>query len=70
MTVNGNLWRKTNGSLAPHMSVTNYCFRKGVYNVQPRILAGTPTDYHYVVTRYGRVLLNKAEAILWLAGMG
>ncbi|MDR2764607.1 MAG: RagB/SusD family nutrient uptake outer membrane protein [Tannerella sp.] len=70
MTVNGNLWRKTNGAMAPHMSLTNYCLRKGVYNVQPRILAGTPTDYHYVVTRYGRVLLNKAEAILWLAGMG
>jgi hypothetical protein len=70
MTVNGNLWRKTNGGLGPHMSVTNYCFRKGVYNVQPRVYAGTPTDYHYVVTRYGRVLLNKAEAILWLAGMG
>ncbi|MDR2119446.1 MAG: RagB/SusD family nutrient uptake outer membrane protein [Tannerella sp.] len=70
MTVNGNLWRKTNGALGPHMGTTNYYFRKGVYNVQPRILAGTPTDYHYVVTRYGRVLLNKAEAILWLAGMG
>ena len=70
MTVNGNLWRKTNGALGPHMSVTNYCFRKGVYNVQPRVYAGTPTDYHFVVTRYGRVLLNKAEAILWLAGMG
>jgi hypothetical protein len=70
MTVNGNLWRKTNGQLGPHMSVTNYCLRKGVYNVQPRVLAGTPTDYHFVVTRYGRVLLNKAEAILWLAGLG
>ena len=41
-----------------------------MYNVEPRVLAGTPTNYHYVVTRYGRVLLNKAEAILWLAGMG
>ncbi|MDR3269286.1 MAG: RagB/SusD family nutrient uptake outer membrane protein [Tannerella sp.] len=69
-TVKGNLWRKTNGSMGPHMSLTNYIFRKGVYNVSPRILAGMPTDYHYVVTRYGRVLLNKAEAILWLAGMG
>ena len=69
-TVKGNLWRKVNGNLGPHMGLTNYYWRKGVYNVEPRVLAGTPTDYHYVVTRYGRVLLNKAEAILWLAGMG
>jgi hypothetical protein len=70
LTVNGNLWRKVNGGLGPHIGLTNYYFRKGVYNVQPRILAGTPSDYHYVVMRYGRALLNKAEAILWLAGMG
>jgi hypothetical protein len=70
LTVNGNLWRKTNGGLGPHMSPTNYIFRKGVYDVQPRVYAGTPTDYHYVIMRYGRVLLNRAEAILWLAGTG
>jgi len=69
-TVSGNLWRKTNGGLGPHMGLTNYYWRKGVYNVDPRVLAGTPTDYHYVIMRYGRVLLNKAEAILWLAGQG
>lgn len=68
-TVSGNLWRKTNGGLGPHMGLTNYYWRKGVYNVDPRVLAGTPTDYHFVVMRYGRVLLNKAEAILWLAGL-
>lgn len=70
MNVRGNLWRKANGGMGPHMGVTNYYWRKGVYWVEPRVYAGTPTDYHYVVTRYGRVLLNKAEAILWLAGMG
>jgi starch-binding outer membrane protein, SusD/RagB family len=70
LTVNGNLWRKVNGGLGPHIGLTNYYWRKGVYNVEPRVLAGTPTDYHYVIMRYGRVLLNKAEAILWLAGMG
>jgi hypothetical protein len=70
MTVKGNLWRLTNGALGPHMTPTNYIFRKGVYNVQPRVYAGTPTDYHFVIMRYGRTLLNKAEAILWLAGMG
>lgn len=26
-----------------------------------------PTDYHYVIFRYGRALLNKAEALLGLA---
>lgn len=70
LTVNGNLWRKCRGALGAHMGLTNYYWRKGVYNVEPRVLAGTPTDYHFVLMRYGRVLLNKAEAILWLAGMG
>lgn len=70
LTVKGNLWRKVNGGMGPHMGLTNYYFRKGIYWVEPRVLAGTPTDYHYMVMRYGRVLLNKAEAILWLAGMG
>jgi hypothetical protein len=70
LTVNGNLWRKVHGFLGPHVGTTGYYLRKGVYNVEPRVAAGLPTDYHYVVTRYGRVLLNKAEAILWLAGMG
>ncbi len=69
-TVGGNLWRKVNGGLGPHIGLTNYYWRKGVYTVDPRVLAGTPTDYHYVIMRYGRVLLNKAEAILWLAGKG
>ena len=50
LTVKGNLWRKVNGGLGPHIGLTNYFWRKGVYHVEPR--------------------LNKAEAILWLAGMG
>lgn len=69
-TLRGNLWRYVNKGLGPHVGATNYYWRKGIYNVQPRVMAGTSTDYHFVVTRYGRVLLNKAEAILWLAGMG
>lgn len=69
-TVKGNLWRRVSGDLGNHISTTNYYYRKGIYFVDPRVYAGTPTDYHFVVTRYGRVLLNKAEAILWLAGMG
>ncbi|CAK7037236.1 MAG: hypothetical protein PETM_01552 [Petrimonas sp.] len=69
-TLRGNLWRYVNKGLGPHIGCTNYYWRKGIYNIQPRIAFGTPTDYHFVVTRYGRVLLNKAEAILWLAGLG
>ncbi len=70
LTVKGNLWRKVNGGLGPHIGLINYFWRKGVYHVEPRLTNATPTNYHFVVTRYGRVLLNKAEAILWLAGMG
>ena len=70
LTVKGNLWRKVNGGLGPHIGLTNYFWRKGVYHVEPRLTNAAPTNYHFVVTRYGRVLLNKAEAILWLAGMG
>jgi len=70
LTVGGNLWRRVHDNMAPHIGTTNYYFRKGIYRVQPRIMAGQPTDYHYVIMRYGRVLLNQAEATLWLAGMG
>ncbi len=70
LTVKGNLWRKVNGGLGPHIGLINYFWRKGVYHVEPRLTNATPTNYHFVVTRYGRGLLNKAEAILWLAGMG
>jgi len=60
----GNLNRLVNGGLGPHMGLTNYYWRKGVYNVTPRVFYGIPTDYHWVVFRLGRVYLNKAEALL------
>jgi len=47
-------------SLAP----TNYYWRKGTYTVSPRVYVGIPTDYHWVITRLGRVYMNKAEALL------
>lgn len=68
MVVHGNLWRKAEGTFGRHIGVTNYVWRKGVYTIAP-IYASTQTDYHFVVMRYARVLLNKAEALLWLAGM-
>ena len=60
----GNLHRLVNGALGPHIGVTNYYWRKGVYNVSPRVYYGIPTDYHWVVFRLGEVYLNKAEALL------
>ncbi len=64
MKVKGNLHRLTNGALGPHMSPSNYIWRKGIYNTNPRIGYGVPTDYHWVIFRLGRVYLNKAEALL------
>lgn len=47
-----------------HMPLTNYMWRKSIYNVSPRPFFDVLTDYHYVVFRLGRVLMNKAEALL------
>lgn len=56
-----------------HMPLTNYMWRKSIYNVSPRPFVDVLTDYHYVVFRLGRVLMNKAEALLcqgkWLEAM-
>jgi hypothetical protein len=65
-TIKGNAtrWMKING-FAYYLSLSNMYWRKGEYNnVSPRIYVGVPTDYHYVVTRLGRVYLNLAEAYL------
>lgn len=47
-----------------HMPLTNYMWRKSIYNVSPRPFVDVLTDYHYVIFRLGRVLMNKAEALL------
>ena len=47
-----------------HMPLTNYMWRKSIYNVSPRPFVDVFTDYHYVVFRLGRALMNKAEALL------
>jgi hypothetical protein len=61
---NSGRWLKLNG-FAYYTSLTNMYWRKGVYNnVNPRIFVGVATDYHYVITRLGRVYLNMAEAYL------
>lgn len=61
---NATRWLKINGK-AYYQSLSNMYWRKGIYNnVSPRIYVGVPTDYHYVITRLGRVYLNLAEAYL------
>ena len=63
--VKGNMNRLVNGSLGTCcMPLTNYIWRKGVYDVSPYLFYNTPTDYHWVVFRLGKVYLNKAEALL------
>lgn len=65
----GNFSRWTTSRYgADHVPLTNYSMRKAIYtNISPRVFYNTPTDYHRVIFRYGRALLNKAEAQLCLA---
>lgn len=59
-------WSGTNYG-ANHFPLTNYGLRKNIYtNMSPRPFYNTATDYHQVIMRYGRALLNKAEALLRL----
>lgn len=61
----GNLNRMARGGLSDCcQGQTNYYWRKGVYNVNPRVYYGIPSDYHWVAFRLGKVYLNKAEALL------
>lgn len=60
----GNLCRNAGESNFWGSTTTGYYFRKGVYNVNPRVFYGIPTDYHWVIFRLGEVYLNKAEALL------
>jgi len=62
--VKGNLYGKVWGAYNWCMSTTDYYWRKGTYTVSPRVYVGIPTDYHWVITRLGRVYMNKAEALL------
>lgn len=64
----GNLHRLAKGSLAKdHTPLSNYLWKKYIYVASHRQFYDTPTDYHYVIFRYGRAMLNKAEALLCLA---
>ena len=64
----GNFSRwATNRYANDHVPLTNYAMRKYIYtNWDPRPFYNVYTDYHKVIFRYGRCLLNKAEAQLRL----
>lgn len=64
LCMQGNLCRNIGETNFWGSTYTNYYWRKGVYNVSPRIFYGLPTDYHWVIFRLGRVYMNKAEALL------
>lgn len=50
-----------------HVPLTNYSTRKYIYTEwSPRPFYNVYTDYHKILFRYGRALLNKAEALLRL----
>lgn len=65
--IKGNFsrWLKLTG-VGYYVSYTNYYWRKGLYNVNPRVYHNIATSYHYVLMRLGRVYLNMAEAYLQL----
>lgn len=62
--IRGNLYRRVGDELAGHIGLTNYYWKKGDYAVTPYVFYNTPTEYHWVIFRLGRVYLNKAEALL------
>ncbi|MCH5320042.1 MAG: RagB/SusD family nutrient uptake outer membrane protein [Paramuribaculum sp.] len=67
MFYHGNFNRYSRDPYGEYAPIANYGMRKGVYtNVSPRFIWDSYTAYHEVISRYGRALLNKAEAQLRL----
>lgn len=64
----GNMSRwATQRYASDHVPLTNYSMRKYIYTEwSPRPFYNVMTDYHKILFRYGRALLNKAEALLRL----
>lgn len=64
----GNMtrWSTDQGHLSTHVPYTNYATRKAIYTNVPELFYSYNTAYHQVAMRYGRALLNKAEAQLRL----
>lgn len=67
MNYRGNASRWAATPMQDESGQTNYLTRKYVYtNMSPRPFYDVFTDYHKIIFRYGRALLNKAEALLRL----
>lgn len=47
-----------------YTTATGYYWRKGVYEVSPRMYFSNKTDYHFVLQRLGKIYMNRAEAYL------
>ncbi|HAC20721.1 MAG TPA: RagB/SusD family nutrient uptake outer membrane protein [Porphyromonadaceae bacterium] len=47
-----------------YTTASGYYWRKGVYEVSPRMIVSSKTDYHFVLKRLGEMYLNRAEAYL------
>lgn len=47
-----------------YTTASGYYWRKGVYEVSPRMIVNSKTDYHFVLKRLGEMYLNRAEAYL------
>ncbi len=63
----GNLWSgaRKYGESSQYTTTSNYYWRKGVYEVSPRVYVSNHTDYHYVVCRLAEAYLNAAEVYLY-----
>lgn len=62
----GNLWagNRDGQSDSWYTTASGYYWRKGVYDVAPRLYAGNKTNYHLVMARSGEMYLNLAEVYL------
>lgn len=62
----GNLHRTAVDGKTPgngYIPITNYIWRKYIQNNVELTFGNNPTDYHYVIFRYGRALLNKGRSL-------
>lgn len=62
----GNLWagNRDGQSDSWYTTASGYYWRKGVYDVSPRLYNGVKTNYHLVMARAGEMYLNLAEVYL------
>ena len=66
LCVQGNLWAgvRADKSSSWYTTVSNYYWRKGVENVDPRVYYNNKINYQFVLIRLGEMYMNLAEALL------